>query len=433
MVATPDTTVASPHKFTAHQRKVVFAAAIGNVVEWVDWGLYAVFVKIISQEFFPVGDSVASLLTTLGFFAIGFIMRPVGAAILGSYADKFGRKKGLILSIALMSGSALVMALTPSYAVIGVWATAILLVCRLVQGFSAGGEFGASSALLVESAGKGRRAFAGSWQQVSVAGGTLIASFMGTVFTWFLSPEALLSWGWRAAFLVGAALGLIGIWLRVSVNETESFVSHKPAVTSKVHPLKAMIFHHPKAALRVAGITIAGTLTYYIWLNYLPTYANITTGIPLKEAFLSQTISIAVFMVLLPFAGMLSDRIGRKKTLGAFAVCFILFSYPLLAMLSNNFWSLLFVQLAGIVFLLGYSCNCAAIMAEQFPPEVRATGIALPYALAVAIFGGTAPYVTTWMHFNGFINYIWLYVALAALISLVVYMRMPETNNADFE
>lgn len=264
-------------------------------------------------------------------------MRPVGAAILGAYADKFGRKKGLILSISMMSGSALVMALTPSYATIGVWATAILLLCRLVQGFSAGGEFGSSSALLVESAGKGRRAFAGSWQQVSVAGGTLIASFMGTTFTWFMSPDALLNWGWRLAFLIGAALGLIGIWLRVSVNETEAFIKNKPASASQVHPLRAMLVHHPRAALRVAGITIAGTLTYYIWLNYLPTYANITTGIPLKDAFLAQTISIAVFMLLLPFAGMLSDKVGRKKTLGAFAVGFILFSYPLLAMLSNNF------------------------------------------------------------------------------------------------
>lgn len=426
-----DTTITSG-RLTRAQRKAIVAGTIGNTVEWVDWALYSIFAKIISQEFFPGGDETVALLSTLAVFAVGFVMRPIGAAVLGVYADRHGRKKGLTLTVGLMAGASFVIALTPTYDVIGLFAPLILLLARLLQGFSAGGEFGSSSAFLVESAARGRRAFAGSWQQVSVGGGVLIASLLGTIATSALSDAELHSWGWRVAFVLGGLLGLVGLWLRVSVEDTESFNKAREGGRTKSNPLKAMLFEHPGAALRVAGITIAGTLTYYIWVNYLPTYANLTTGIPLSQALMSQTLCLVVFVVALPFVGILSDRVGRKTTMGAFAGGFVLLSWPLLNMLSSSFLSLFFVQLTGMILVLGYSANCAVIMAEQFPPEVRATGVALPYALAVALFGGTAPYITTWLNEIGHSDLLWLYVSGAALISLIVYLTMPETKDEEF-
>ncbi|MFE3598667.1 MFS transporter [Streptomyces sp. NPDC059096] len=419
-------------KLTPKQRKAIVAGSVGNTVEFVDWALYGIFVKIIADVFFPKADGAVALLSTLAVFAVGFVMRPVGAAVLGAYADRHGRKKGLSLTIGLMAGAGFVIAITPGYETIGIAAPVILLLARLAQGFSAGGEFGSSSAFLVESAAPGRRAFAGSWQQVSVAGGVLIASLLGTAFTSLLSEDALRSWGWRAAFIIGALLGLVGLWLRVTVEDTESFNETKAGGQDRKNPLKAMFVEHPAAALRVAGITIAGTLTYYIWVNYLPTYANLTTGIPLERALLSQTLCLVIFIVLLPFAGLLSDKLGRKPTLAGFAGGFVLLSWPMLHLLNDSFLVLFLVQLTGMLLILGYSANCAVIMAEQFPPEVRATGIALPYALAVAVFGGTAPYVTTWMSDSGHADKLWLYVSGAALVSLIIYLTMPETKDKEF-
>lgn len=426
--ASPD---APSARLTPRQRRAVLAGTVGNTVEWVDWSLYSIFASVIAGVFFPSSNGAAALLSTLAVFAIGFVMRPIGAAVLGAYTDRHGRKKGLTLTIGLMAGSGFVIALTPSYATIGIAAPVVLLVARLTQGFSAGGEFGSSSAFLVESAGRGRRAFAGSWQQVSVAGGVLIASLLGTLFTATLSEDALHSWGWRCAFGIGGLLGLVGLWLRVTVEDTDSFTRARDEQRAKKNPLKAMLVEHPGAALRVAGVTVAGTLTYYIWVNYLPTYAHVTTGIPLSKALLSQTLCLVVFIVLLPFAGLLSDRFGRRPTMVAFAGGFVVLAWPLLHLLDGGFWNLLLIQLVGMVLILGYSANCAVIMAEQFPAEVRATGIALPYALAVAAFGGTAPYVITWLNDIGLRDLLWLYVALAALISLVVYVLMPETKDKE--
>ncbi|MBU7597728.1 MFS transporter [Streptomyces sp. P38-E01] len=420
------------HRLSPRQRKAIIAGTIGNTVEWVDWALYSIFAAVIADVFFPKSEGAVGLLATLAVFAVGFVMRPVGAAVLGAYADRVGRKKGLTLTIGLMAGSGFVIAFTPSYEAIGVLAPLVLLLARLVQGFSAGGEFGSSSAFLVESAARGRRAFAGSWQQVSVAGGVLIASLLGTLSTSLLSEDALHSWGWRAAFVVGGLLGLVGLWLRVSVEDTESFQQTQSAGRARSNPVKAMFVEHPVAALRVAGITIAGTLTYYIWVNYLPTYANLTTGIPLETALLSQTFCLVIFVILLPFVGLLSDKVGRKPTMAGFALGFVVLAWPMLHLLNDSFLSLFLVQLTGMLLILGYSANCAVIMAEQFPPEVRATGIALPYALAVALFGGTAPYFTTWLSDSGHADLLWLYVSGAALASLLVYLTMPETKDKEF-
>lgn len=423
-----DATPAPSHRLTPHQRKAIVAGAIGNTVEWVDWAVYATFAPIFAGQFFAGGTTTA-LLSTLAVFAVGFLMRPIGGAILGAYADRKGRKKGLTLTITLMAGASIVIAVCPTYSRVGVLAPIVLLLARLVQGFSAGGEFGSSSAFLIESAAPGRRAFAGSWQQVSVGLGGLIAALLGTILNSTLSEADLHAWGWRLAFGIAGLLGLVGLWLRRSVHETEAF--GKLDTTHRRGPLPAMFRDHWGAALRVVGITIAGTLTYYVWISYMPAYAHLATGIPLKTALLANTLALVVFLVLLPFGGLLSDRLGRKPTMTMFAGGFVVFAWPAFYFLSNGFWSVFVIELIGLVLIVGYSANCAVIMAEQFPAEVRTTGIALPYALAVAIFGGTAPYVTTWLNANRHGDLVWIYVALAGAIGVAVYVTMPETKGRE--
>lgn len=415
-------------RLNPQQRKAIVAGSIGNTVEWVDWAVYATFAPIFAGQFFPGGNETAALLSSLAVFAVGFVMRPIGGAVLGAYADRQGRKKGLTLTISLMAGASIAIAVCPTYSQIGVLAPTVLLLARLVQGFSAGGEFGSSSAFLVESAAAGRRAFAGSWQQVSVGLGSLIAAVLGTVLTSTLSDVDLHGWGWRLAFGIAGILGLVGLWLRRSVDETATFsqLAAKPR-----SPLLAMIRDHPGAALRVVGVTIAGTLIYYVWVTYMPAYAHLATGIPLKTALLANTLAMVVFIVLLPFGGLLSDRLGRKATMTTFAGGFVVFSWPAFHFLSNGLWSVFVIELIGLVLIVGYSANTAAIMAEQFPAEVRTTGIGLPYALAVAIFGGTAPYVTTWLNANHFGNLVWIYVAIAGVIGVAVYLTMPETKGKE--
>jgi len=419
-------------KLSPQGRKAIVAGSIGNAVEWVDWAVYTTFSSVFAHHFFPKGDPIAALLATLAIFAVGFVMRPVGAAIMGAYADHHGRKKGLVLTIGLMAGATALIGIAPTYDTVGILSPIILVAARMVQGFAAGGEFGSSSAFLVESAAPRRRAFAGSWQQVSVGAGVLLASGMGAIITGTLSKDALDDWGWRLAFIVAALLGLVGLWLRSSVEETESFVNSKSRAEASGETRRNSVFtmfvKHPKATLRVFGVTIAGTLLYYMWVSYMPTYAAVSTGIPLSQALLANFIAVGLFLVLLPFAGLLSDKIGRKPTMTAFAAGFLLFSWPAFALLNGNFWMLLLIEVIGIILLLGYSANCAVIMAEQFPAEVRATGIGLPYALAAAIFGGTAPYITTWMNTSGYGGFVWLYCAVAAAIGVVVYLTMPETK-----
>jgi MFS transporter, MHS family, alpha-ketoglutarate permease len=426
--STPDGDLAS-HRLNPQQRKAIVAGAIGNTVEWVDWAVYATFAPIFAGQFFASGNETAALLSSLAVFAVGFVMRPIGGAVLGAYSDRKGRKKGLTLTISMMAGASIVIAVCPTYSRIGVLAPLVLLLARLVQGFSAGGEFGSSSAFLVESAAAGRRAFAGSWQQVSVGLGSLIASVLGTVLTSTLSDTDLRGWGWRLAFGIAGLLGLVGLWLRRSVDETEAFSNL--GTKRRRSPLLAMFRDHPGAALRVVGVTIAGTLIYYVWVTYMPAYAHLATGIPLKTALLANTLAIAVFIVLLPFGGLLSDRLGRKATMTMFAGGFVVFAWPAFHFLSNGLLSVFVIELIGLVLIVGYSANAAVIMAEQFPAEVRTTGIGLPYALAVAIFGGTAPYVTTWLNANHFSDLVWVYVAVAGVIGVAVYLTMPETKGKE--
>lgn len=426
------TAVGAVEEITRASRRAILAGSIGNAVEFVDWNIYATFSVFFADQFFPSKQGTTALLSTLAVFAAGFIMRPVGAAVLGSFSDRRGRMAGLTLGIGLMAGASLLIAVCPTYSSIGIGAPAVLLFARLVQGFSNGGEFGASATYLVEMAPSGRRAFFGSWQQVTVSTSHIIVAGMGTALAFVLSSSRMHAWGWRIAFLFGALLGLAGLWLRVSVSETGAFTTGLVRRGNRrLRPLRAMFREHPGAALRVFGITIAGTLTYYIWISYMATYAHVSTGMPLATALLANTIAVVVFTCLIPFGGIVSDRFGRKPTMMVFSGGFAVIAWPALHLIRNNFWNVLGIELVGVFFLVGYSANLAAVMAEQFPTEVRTVGVAFPYALAVAVFGGTAPYITTWLVSHDAVGWTSLYVAVASLVSFAVYATMPETNKKE--
>ncbi|MBS9376519.1 MFS transporter [Rhodococcus sp. B50] len=421
----------TPPDEVRRKRKALVAGSVGNTVEWIDWALYSALAPVFATQFFPPASAAAGLLATLAVFAVGFVMRPVGGAVLGAFTDRHGRKKGLTLTIVMMAGCAFLIALCPTYEQIGVAAPVVLLLARLVQGFSAGGEFGSSSALLVESATGMRRAFAGSWQQVSAGLGVLIAALLALGLTSVLEPDAMASWGWRAAFIVGGLLGLVGLWLRIGLDETDDFRNAREEGRIQRNPLTRMLRKHPGAALRVIGMAAAGVLIYYIWINYMPGYVSSALGtMELQTALVANTIALAYFLCLLPFVGILADRVGRKPIMIFFAAGFLLFAYPAFRLLeTGGFWTLFMVEIIGVTLLAGYAGLIATVMAEQFPAEIRTTGIGFPYAIAVAVFGGTAPYVTTWLATNGMQDRVWMYVAGAALVGLVVYARMPETRD----
>ena len=421
-------------------KRAILAGSIGNAVEFVDWNIYATFSPFFASQFFPAESRTAALLSALAVFAVGFVMRPVGGAVLGSYCDRHGRMAGLTLTVALMAGASFVIAICPGYHAIGVLAPAVLLLARLVQGFSNGGEFGASSAFLIECAPRGRRAFFGSWQQVTVSASHLVVSGLATTLVFSLPSDAMYAWGWRVAFAAGGLLGFVGLWLRRSVAESDVFLARRgaerlategPARPRPASPLRILVTSHRRAFARVVGITIAGTMTYYIWITYMAVYAHVATGIPLAQSLLASTITIIAFTCALPFGGILSDRVGRRPTLLAFSGGFALLAWPAFHLMRNNFWNVLGIDLIGAALLVGYSANCAVVMAEQFPTEVRTVGIALPYALAVALFGGTAPYITTWLSVHHATNWTALYVIAASLASFAVYAAMPETNRME--
>ncbi len=322
------------------------------------------------------------------------------------------------------------IAFSPGYETIGIGASIILVVARLAQGFSAGGEFGAGATFLVETGPARRRGLSGSLQWLAINGGVLVATVIAYSLSKWLTPAEMSAWGWRVGFAIAGLLGLIVLWLRLAVAETSAFVAqhagdHEPR---RRNPLVRIFKEHPKAAFRAIGLAMAGNLLNYIWLVHFPTYVHLKTGMPLQDAFAASMISVAASLVLIPLAGALSDRIGRRPVLMMFAAGSAIFIGPGLAMLSGNFWFDTAIVTFGMALSSLYAGAIAAVMAEQFPAEVRATGVSFPYAIAVTIFGGTAPWIVTTMTKAGVGGYFWIYVAAVCAVSFCVYATMPETN-----
>ncbi|MFJ5802465.1 MFS transporter [Streptomyces decoyicus] len=407
------------------------AASIGNAVEWYDWYAYSFLAVYFAGQIFPegAGNSLVPLLSTFAVFAVGFFMRPVGGLLMGALADRRGRRAALTLTILLMGGGSLLVALTPTYAATGVLAPLILVVARLVQGLSVGGEFAASTTFLVESAGPGRRGLFSSFQYVSTTVGQLLASGTAALLAALLTEQQMGEWGWRVAFLVGALLSLLGLWIRRGAQETLPRAQQAADRPGLFEALR----RHPRQSLLICGITAGGTIAYYTWTTYLPTYAQVNAGFDKGDSLTVGTLSLAFFALLQPLGGMLSDRIGRKPLLLGFSLGFAVLAVPLLHLVTDSFASLLLVQCAGMVLLTGYTAIAAAVNAEVFPARVRAAGIGFPYSLTVALFGGTAPYVGTWFKQAGHADLFPWYVAALCLVSFVVYLTLPETSRQKLE
>jgi MHS family proline/betaine transporter-like MFS transporter len=433
MASNPVTGGAAPP--TSTLRRVVIAATIGNVLEWFDFVIYGFLAVTIAQVFFPVGDPTASLLITFGAFGLAYLVRPLGAIFVGSYTDKHGRKAGLTLSIALMMIGTSLMALTPSYAAIGIAAPILITFARLLQGFSVGGEFGSSVAFLMEH-GSHRRGFAASWQ-FSVAGLiTALASLFGVALNTLLSADQVLSWGWRLPYIFGMLVGPAGLYIRARLAETPEFLE---AEQSESMPLGQLFREHPLSLLLGIGVSIISNSSFYILL-YIPTYGQKTLGLPASTGFIATLVGGIVLAVSSPLFGHWSDKIARPRIMVATAWLFFLTSWPCFYLLAS--WPSLSVCIFVVAWLqllkAGYSGVLPSLLGEQFPVATRAIGVALSFSTAVTIFGGFAPFVATWLiaHTGDPLSpsfYLVVTAGMSAAALAVVQMRSSQGLRAKLE
>ena len=414
-------------KTTSSRIKSIFSGSVGNMVEWYDWYVYAAFSLYFAKAFFPKGDTTAQLLNTAAIFAVGFLMRPIGGWLMGLYADRKGRKAALMASVLLMCFGSLVIALSPGYETIGVWAPVLLVFARLLQGLSVGGEYGTSATYLSEMATKERRGFFSSFQYVTLISGQLIALGVLIVLQQTLTEEQLYSWGWRIPFVIGALCAVVALFLRRGMEETESF--NKVKVKPKESAMRTLL-RHPKELMTVVGLTMGGTLAFYTYTTYMQKYLVNTVGMSISDSTTISAATLFLFMCIQPLVGGLSDKIGRRPILIAFGVLGTLFTVPILTTLHTitTWWGAFFLIMAALIIVSGYTSINAVVKAELFPTEIRALGVGLPYALTVSIFGGTAEYIALWFKSAGMETGYYWYVTACIACSLLVYATMKDTR-----
>ena len=407
-------------------RRALIAAGLGNALEWYDFAVYGFMATILANQFFPATEEVTSLLATFAAFGVGFAARPLGAIVIGRLADRKGRKFALMVTIYLMAFGTVMIGLTPTYSSIGLMAPLLIVVARLIQGFSAGGEWGGSTAFMVEWATDNRRGFVGSFQQVSVAAGLLLGSGCAAALSSILSEDAVTTWGWRIPFLLGGFIGLIGIYIRRNVSETPVFRSTVKAGQNPSTPKQFSL----RQAARAFGFTIHWTVSYYIFLAYMPTFAIRHLDLDRATALWSNSVGLFVLMVLAPIIGLWSDKIGRKRLLTASCLGIGLLVYPVFNYLLVNPSVVAIVSaqaLFGLLIAL-YSGPGPAAIAEIFETTNRVTGMSVGYGLAVAFFGGFSPFIATWLieTTNSPISPAY-YVSIAAICTIAVILRLPES------
>ncbi len=417
-------------KTTGDRIKSIIGGSLGNLVEWYDWYVYSAFSLYFSNTFFPKGDQTAQLLNTAGVFALGFLMRPIGGWLMGTYADKHGRKKALTVSVLLMSLGSFLIAITPGYKTIGVAAPILLVLARVIQGLSVGGEYGTSATYLSEMAGRKHRGFYSSFQYVTLIMGQLLALGLLIILQRvFLTEQQLHDWGWRIAFGIGAFLAVITMYLRRSLQESASFSAEK-GKTDTTHGTLAELAKHPKAVLTVIGLTAGGTLAFYTFTTYMQKFLVDTSGFGKAEATLISSLTLLVFMLAQPLFGLLSDKIGRKPLLIGFGVLGTLTTIPILTLLSGtkDAWVAFALILAALIIISGYTSINAVVKAELFPANIRALGVGFPYAIAVSIFGGSAEYVALGFKILHHSQWFYWYVTICIALSLLLYITMKDTR-----
>ncbi|MCP1323049.1 alpha-ketoglutarate transporter [Bacillus thuringiensis] len=407
----------------------IFKGSVGNLIEWYDWYVYSAFAVYFSAEFFPKGDPTSQLLNTAAIFAVGFLMRPIGSLLMGRYADRHGRRAALTLSITVMAGGSLIIACTPSYESIGIMAPIILVLARLLQGLSLGGEYGTSATYLSEMASSGRRGFYSSFQYVTLVAGQMVALGVQIVLQQLLSEPDMKAWGWRIPFIIGAMGAVAVLWLRRTMDESEQFSNIKSQKRESAGTVRALM-KHPKAVLTVVGLTLGGTVAFYTYTTYLQKFMVNTVGLPKEVVSWINFVALLIFVVLQPIAGLLSDKIGRRPLLMAFGILGTLLTAPIFFFLEKTTEPMVafLLMMVGLIIVTGYTSINAIVKAELFPTEIRALGVGLPYALTVAIFGGTAEFIALWLKSIGMESLFYFYVAGCIAISFITYWRMDESS-----
>jgi metabolite-proton symporter len=428
-----DTATQALHSQASDDRSRIFAivaASSGNLVEWFDFYIYSFTSLYFAHAFFPAGNPTTQLLNTAGVFAAGFLMRPIGGWMFGRIADKRGRRTAMLISVFMMCGGSLMIACLPTYASIGALAPGLLLLARLIQGLSVGGEYGTSATYMSEVALKGRRGFFASFQYVTLIGGQLLAVLVLVVLQQLLSNEQLRAWGWRIPFVLGAAAALVALYLRRTLSETSTAESRgrKEAGTF------AGLMEHKRAFFTVIAFTAGGSLIFYTFTTYMQKYLVNTAGMNAKVASLVMTCALFVYMLLQPVFGALSDRIGRRTSMLWFGGMATLGTVPILYALSgvHSPFAAFALVLAALAIVSFYTSISGLIKAEMFPPEIRALGVGFSYALGNAIFGGSAEYVALWLKSVGSETSFYWYVTVMCAIAFVVCLRMQDPSRVGY-
>jgi MHS family alpha-ketoglutarate permease-like MFS transporter len=410
--------------------RAVIAGSAGNLVEWFDWYTYSAAALYFAPIFFPKGDQTAQLLQTAAVFAVGFFARPIGAWWMGLYADRAGRKAALTASVTMMCLGSLVIAVTPGAATIGAAAPVILVLARVFQGLSLGGEYGVSATYLSEVAGRRHRGFWSSFSYVTLIGGQLSALAVLIVLQHLLTGEQMRVWGWRIPFAIGAVLALVGYWLRRGMRESESFL-HAAASTHQRGGIRQLLGGYPREVAIVLGLSAGGSLMFYLYTTYMQKFLVNTAGFSKDQATQISALSLLAFMTAHPLCGWLSDRVGRKPMMLVAFGGATLITWPVMTAVADtrSFAAALGLIIGALLIQSCYTSISAVVKAELFPTAVRTLGVALPYALANAVFGGTAEYVALWFKSIGSERGFYVYASALAAASFVVVLAMKDTRS----
>jgi len=428
------TTIAiTPESGAADLRRRIIAivgASSGNLVEWYDFYAYSFTALYFAGNFFPSGDRTTQLLNTAGIFAAGFFMRPLGGWLFGWVADRHGRRTSMMISVLMMCGGSLMIAMLPTYATIGAMAPVLLLLARLIQGLSVGGEYGTSATYMSEVATPGRRGFYASFQYVTLIGGQLLAVLVLVGLQAVLTGDEIKAWGWRIPFIIGAIAAVVALFLRRSLAETAS----QESMNAKEAGTLRAFWQHRRAVILVLGFTCAGSLIFYTFTTYMQKYLVNTAGMATTTASEIMTVVLLVYMLLQPVFGALSDRIGRKNSMLCFSVLATLATVPLLSSLGHvaSPYAAFGLVLTGLAIISFYTSISGLVKAELFPTEVRALGVGLSYAIANALFGGTAEYVALWFKQQGVEEWFFWYVTAFCVLALVASIAMPDTRKRGY-